>query len=466
MLRVCIILEGCYPFVRGGVSTWIHQYLAQSPDIEFVLWTIHASKDDVKTPLYQFPENVKEHHMLILDEGMPRKKYSYNKLTDDTRFTDAVYRLATGKGGSFEYLVEMIRDKSIPPESLIKTEAFLEVARHLSNEISGLGLADAFYNLQSMFLPIFKVLSADVPTADIYHSAVTGYGGMLGAMASIVTHKPLILTEHGIYPREREEELISSDWTVKPMRHLWIKMFYEMSKFAYKHATKVTSLFDDARERQIKIGCEPSKCVVIPNGIDITRFKDIPVPVSSSEVHIGAFVRFAAIKDIKTMILAFAYARQKEQNLTLHIMGGTDDQDYRQSCETLINRLDLNDCVRIEGHVDTVQFMEMMHVTILTSISEGQPLTILESMAAGRPCIATRVGNCVGLIEDEILGIGAAGVCCTPMSPNAIAAAILKLCSDEELRMRMSRNGKARINTRYLLQNMLDSYHSVYQEVK
>lgn len=339
MLRVCMILEGCYPFVRGGVSTWIHQYLAQSPDIEFVLWTIHASKDDVKTPLYQFPENVKEHHILTLDEEMPHRKHSHNKLADDTRFIDAIYRLVTGKGDSFEYLVEMVRDKNIPPESLIKTEAFLEVARRLSNEMVGLGLADSYYNLQSMFLPIFKVLSATVPSADIYHSAVTGYGGMLGAMASIVTHKPLILTEHGIYPREREEELISSDWTVKPMRHLWIMMFYEMSQFAYKYAAKVTSLFEDARERQIKIGCDPSKCVVIPNGIDITRLKDLPMPESSSEMHIGAFVRFAAIKDLKTMILAFAYARQKMNNLTLHIMGGTDDQVYRQSCEALINRL-------------------------------------------------------------------------------------------------------------------------------
>ena len=61
-------LEGCYPFVRGGVSAWIHQYLTCSPEIEFILWTIHASREDTRVPLYLFPENVKEHHMVFLDE--------------------------------------------------------------------------------------------------------------------------------------------------------------------------------------------------------------------------------------------------------------------------------------------------------------------------------------------------------------------------------------------------------------
>ena len=160
----------------------------------------------------------------------------------------------------------------VSPLRLLHSEALLKVAQKLSDETPGLGLSDAFFSLQSMLLPILTVLTAKIPEADLYHSAVTGYGGLLGAMAAIETNKPFVLTEHGIYPREREEELISSDWTVPSMRPRWISLFYEMSKFAYKYASRVTSLFEDAKARQIIIGCDSSKCVVVPNGIMVDKF--------------------------------------------------------------------------------------------------------------------------------------------------------------------------------------------------
>lgn len=45
-MRICVILEGCYPYVTGGVSTWMHQYIKAMPEHEFVLWTIGASSRD------------------------------------------------------------------------------------------------------------------------------------------------------------------------------------------------------------------------------------------------------------------------------------------------------------------------------------------------------------------------------------------------------------------------------------
>lgn len=464
-MRVCMILEGCYPFVRGGVSTWIHQYLTHSSEIEFVLWTIHATREDTINPLYQLPNNVKEHHMIFLDEPADSQTHPSGGRAAENQFADVIYRVVVSQSNGLEDMTRMIRGMKVSPMKLLHSEALLSVAQKLSDETLGLGLSDAFFCLQSMLLPIFSVLTSKIPEADIYHSAVTGYGGLLGAMAAIETNKPFVLTEHGIYPREREEELISSDWTVQSMRPRWISLFYEMSKFAYRHATKVTSLFEDAKARQIIIGCDLSKCVVIPNGIMVDKFGLIELPRQEETIHIGAFVRFAAIKDLKTLIRAFYIARRKQNNLVLHIMGSTDDQSYRDSCESLIERLNLSECISIEGHVDTLEYMRKMHLTILTSISEGQPLTILESMASGRPCIATRVGNCAGLIEEEIEGIGPAGICCTPMVPEEIAEAIISLCADDQLRKRMGENGKKRVHTRYLLQSMLNSYHSVYQEV-
>ena len=465
-MRVCMILEGCYPYVRGGVSTWVHQYIEHSPEIEFVLWTVHASTEDTQEALYTLPNNVVDHHKVYLSDhsdGRSNHRMDENLAKE---ISSLIYQLLIEEESTsnFEEIARRLRMVK-EPISLVCSEAFLSMAQRMSDNLSGLGMADAFYSLQSMIIPLCKVLTAGVPKADVYHAAVTGYGGLLGAIAAIETGNPFILTEHGIYPREREEELISSDWSIPSMRPIWIKLFYKMSVFAYKHANKVTSLFQNAMERQVIIGCDPKKCSVIPNGILVEPFNSIRLPGNEGEIHIGAFVRFAAIKDLKTMIRAFYIVRQHREDVYLHIMGGTDDPSYRNSCVALIDRLGLHSSIILEGHVNTVEYMEKMDFTLLTSISEGQPLTILESMAAGRACVATRVGNCPGLIEGDANKNSPAGICCTPMIAEEIASAIMALCDNPEMRKLMGENGKQRVRSKYLLDSMLQAYHAVYQEV-
>ena len=56
-----------------------------------------------------------------------------------------------------------------------------------------------------MLLPVLYVLSSEVPKADVYHSIATGYGGILARLGSYTYNVPYLITEHGIYTREREE---------------------------------------------------------------------------------------------------------------------------------------------------------------------------------------------------------------------------------------------------------------------
>ena len=463
-MKVCLILEGCYPYVRGGVSAWAHQYMTCSPDIEFVLWTIHASEADTREMLYTLPDNVVAHHRVYLNKRSSKRPAKENtKLIPQA--VKAVEMILQQQSDGWERLMELIPALKGHSEAVTTSPAFLELARAISDQTPGLSLSDAFYSLRSMFQPIASVLSAPVPEADIYHSAVAGYGGLLAALAAHTTGKPMILTEHGIYPREREEELLSADWTVHSMLPLWTQLFYDMSRCAYRHAAKVTSLFDGAAQRQISIGCPKEKCTVIPNGIRSEEFKAIAPPPSGKVLHIGAFVRFAAIKDIKTMIHTFALLHARQPQTILHLMGGTDDEAYREACLALIHRFRLDQVIRVEGHVNVIQAMRDMDITLLTSISEGQPLTLLESMAAGRPCVATRVGNCEGLIEAPVNGIGPAGICCTPMSPEEIASALERLCTSPNLRRELGSNGPRRVSGRYTLPRMLHDYHQLYEEV-
>ena len=69
-MRVCMILEGCYPYVFGGVSSWTHHYIEAMPDTEFSLWTIGASEGQKGKFKFTLPENVVETKELFLDTAL------------------------------------------------------------------------------------------------------------------------------------------------------------------------------------------------------------------------------------------------------------------------------------------------------------------------------------------------------------------------------------------------------------
>lgn len=55
-MRICLVLEGCYPYVHGGVSTWMHGYIQAMPEHEFVLWVIGAHAADRGKFVYELPK--------------------------------------------------------------------------------------------------------------------------------------------------------------------------------------------------------------------------------------------------------------------------------------------------------------------------------------------------------------------------------------------------------------------------
>lgn len=69
-LRICLVLEGCYPYVHGGVSTWMHQYITVMKEHEFVLWVIGAHACDRGKFVYELPDNVVEVHEVFLDDAL------------------------------------------------------------------------------------------------------------------------------------------------------------------------------------------------------------------------------------------------------------------------------------------------------------------------------------------------------------------------------------------------------------
>ena len=145
------------------------------------------------------------------------------------------------------------------------------------------------------------------------------------------------------------------------------------------------------------------------------------------------------------------------------IMGPTDeDEEYAKECFELVEALGVSD-IEFTGRINVRDYLGKMDFTLLTSISEGQPLTILESYAAQKPVIATDVGNCRELIYGNKDNFGAAGILTHIMNLEEIAQAMIELSENEKERLEMGQAGYKRVMAFYRIEQMKAVYREIYQ---
>ena len=465
-MRICVILEGCYPYVTGGVSTWIHHYIQAMPQHEFVVLAIGASSESKGKFKYTLPDNVVEIKEIFLGDALKRvpapKQYRFSPKEVQT-----LYDFLNCSNPNWEVLFRMYAKQRIAPISFLQSESFLDILTELcEKEYPYAAFSDLFHTARSMLLPVLYVLSSKVPKADVYHSIATGYGGIMARLGSYTYHVPYLITEHGIYTREREEEIIRSKWFNPAFKKLWVKFFYMLSDCAYEKASMITSLFRGAMRIQIDMGCDPSKCTYIFNGIHYERFCGILQKPDNGFVDIGAILRIAPIKDVKTMIYAFANLKSRVSNARLYIAGPEDDKEYAQECYDLVRQLNVQD-ITFLGTVNVTEWLGKFDFTMLSSISEGMPLSVLESFGAGCPVIATDVGSCKELInqvapDDDL---GPAGYCVPPMHVQAMTDAMVRMALNPVERRQMGINARKRVERYFLHEDMVQRYLEVYDEV-
>ena len=465
-MRICIVAEGCYPYTVGGMSSWAHGLIRSFPKQEFVILAIVANRELRGKFVYELPENVVEVHELYLDDldwCRRRRKSRMNK-----KEYQALRSLLLGKQVEWEALIDYFQKKKRSLNDLLMGEDFLNaVTEFYMLNYSQIVFTDFLWTMRSIYLPLFRTLQMKIPKADVYHCLCTGYAGVLGCMGKYIHGGRLMVSEHGIYTREREEELIRSKWVQGIYKNIWIEQFHKMSKMAYDRAELVTSLYGRARELQVDLECPQEKTMVIPNGIQVERFQGLlgKTEAEEEEIYVGAVFRVTPIKDVKTLIQAFGFAKEQESRLKLWIMGPWDNDDgYAQECFDMVGVMGISDVI-FTGKVDVREYYGKMDMMILTSISEGQPLTILESFAAHKPVIATDVGDCSGLnLGNEGDRFGEAGIITHIMNVGEITQAILTLARDKRRRMQMGENGYHRVTATYRMETMLHAYGEVYKD--
>jgi polysaccharide biosynthesis protein PelF len=497
---VTLILEGTYPFVSGGVSSWVHQIIKGLPELRFSLVFIGGSPDKYEKMRFELPPNVvhlQEHYLtdvpthqrVVAHRGDAAFYAASSKLHDAFRASggdgsaaklDVVGPMLDGIARS---LLE--NPKRAEHDFLFSELAWEEICRRYEASGKGRSFVEYFWTIRSMHAPLFVLARgvATIPLTRVVHVISTGFAGFMAALLSKARGYPLILTEHGIYTKERRIELLQASWikdeegvgiigeaaTIGFFRQLWIRFFEALGKMTYSSSNPIIALYEGNRQRQQKDGARGERTRVVPNGIDLERF----VPVRSKRPAgvpkiIGLIGRVVPIKDIKTFIRAARIVCNELPTAEAWIVGPEDeDPNYALECHDIVKNLSLVGKVKFLGFQKVDDIYPQLGLNVLTSISEAQPLVVLEGFAAGTPSVASDVGCCRELIEgvepaDRELGF--AGAVVDIADPSATARACIDLLANETKWYAAQRAGAARVERYYTQKQMLDNYRRIYTD--
>jgi len=491
MADVTLLLEGSYPFVRGGVSGWVHQLIEGLPELRFALVYLGAERPEREDVRYTLPANVCRLQCHYLMEG--------DALGQPTaRPGDAAYFSASAK------LHDWFRDPQGAPDSDWLDQAVLQkgqgnrectqdffhsqaawqqITESYARYCPEASFHAYFWSVRNMHTPLMRLaaIARTIEPSRVFHSVTTGYAGLLGAMLRQQNARPLILTEHGIYTKERKIELQAmflreqQGWfTSLPdtgMEHydlMWVRLFEGMGRLVYAQADPIISLYEQNRQRQIRDGALPERTCVIPNGVDVARFAPLRARrAEKTPMVLGLIGRIVPIKDIKTFIRAVGVLAARLPEVQGWLIGPEEeDPGYVQECKALVQSLGLESRIRFMGFQKVEDFLPQLGLLLLTSISEAFPLAILESHASGLPVLATDVGACRDLIDGkgaDDCALGRAGDVVPIVDHDALAQAAFELLTGPQRWRAAQQAGIARVERYYQQSRVIDSYREIYQ---
>jgi polysaccharide biosynthesis protein PelF len=310
-MHVCLIAEGSYPYVTGGVGKWAHDLIASMPEVQFTVIALWPNDNPAPTPRYPTLPNVRElrtSYVLTPHEPQPTPRKE-----QFARLEEFHHEIKKGNVCPFAKL-----DPHISLESLKNEPAAWALITRLYHDYAppGTSFPDYFWTWQATHLPLFNVLTAPLCEADVVHCISTGYAGCLAALHKARFNIPLVTTEHGLYTRERSQEIWDAEWIPGEeeaherrsgnfFKSWWNRMFQSLERITYGYSDAIISLFEANRKYQVGHGAALDRTRVISNGIDLSLYDKVRNNRrDSGKFHLGLVGRVVPIKDIKTFLNA------------------------------------------------------------------------------------------------------------------------------------------------------------------
>ncbi|MFN8474394.1 MAG: GT4 family glycosyltransferase PelF [Anaerolineae bacterium] len=454
-LSVLLVTEGTYPFHWGGVSTWCHLLIRDLPDVNFTLLSIVAYPH--MEPLFIPPPNVVAFHPVplwgVLEALESRSELTLGEIR--RRRASATESVVTQRFlPVFEpFLTELLTDDNDPArfgqlihqmyryflaydyDTTLRSQAvwrcFGQTARqHFPAAAAQLGYADARFALADvtwamkwLYHWLFP-LSEPIPETDVVHAAMTGTCALVAAAAKHEYGAPFMLTEHGIYLRERYlAEAPSSE-------NLFLKLFKlryarRTTELGYVLADLISPCCDYNQRWEYRNGANREQIQTIYYGADDAKFVPTGKPIGDPPVVVWVG-RINPLKDVLTLLRAAAIVHQTRPDIEFRLFGSppAGDEPYYEQCLALRAELGLERGVTFAGYTaNTAEAYNQGDVAILSSVSEGFPFSTLEAMLCGKPVVATAVGG----VPEQIEGCG---IAVEPRNPAQLATAVLAIMND------------------------------------
>ena len=470
-MRVALLTEATYPHYHGGVSVWCDQLIRGLPEFDFDVYAI--TDRSKREPIWNAPDNLRS----ITASGMwdppgsvrGRRSSDWNSFEDlYLEFLDAMF--IEPSGGSRRFLAALLslysygKDRSLAAV-LRSEEATLLLQKKWLLRSLDLRLAPSYQPTLADSLQATDLLERYlrplemVPVgADVTHAAANGLSALNGMVAKWDFNTPFILTEHGVYLRERYLAAGASPFT-QHVRAFSMRFIRHLTSAAYLVADLITPGNEYNRRWQVRTGAADAMIRPVHNGVDPSNF-----PAAEDEPDLPTICwvgRVDPLKDLETLIKGFQLVAKKVPQAKLRMFGPTPagNEKYQDKCRRLISELGLETSASFEGRVPSVaDAYRAGSIVALTSISEGFPYTVIEAMVSARATVSTDVG---GVPE----AVGDAGLLVPPRDPVAFADACVTLLNDAGHRHDLARRARERALELFTLDRFLDAYRHIYSDI-
>ena len=281
---------------------------------------------------------------------------------------------------------------------------------------------------------------------DIIH-AHTRVSQVLAYFISRTTDASFVSTCHGFFKHKRLSRKVFGAW-----------------------GDHTIAISDAVKEHLISdFGLKENTVHLIYTGVECE--KDEPSPVKNSDNTqltentlrnhpvVGTITRLSPVKGLKYLIFAMKDILRENQEARLLFVG---EGPEKASLQELSKSLGMEKSVFFAPNtVNTQKYLSIMDVFVFCSLEEGLGLSLLEAMAACKPCVATAVGGVPSIVED-----GSTGILVPPKDQDALKKAILKLLDEKEFARSLAEKAKALVKLKFSLKKMVKEVIDVYKEAK
>lgn len=474
-LSVALTTEGTYPFHEGGVSTWCDQLLRGMDEHTFDVYAVLALGDEPRR--FDMPGSVRSLRRVALWGDRAPMRHRQGRWGRSGRSSrgvrDAIGELVAAIASDDEH------DRFLPSLRAVHAADPAAVAAALTSDLVVERTVAALARMEPIGRPdgariapsltdavrvlglldhLLRPLHAPSARVDLVHASSNGLAALTALGIAWRWQAPLLLTEHGVYLRERYIEYHPA--AMPALRRMFLLRFHkQLTRAVYRSADAIAPGSEYNRRWEIANGADLAQIVPIHNGVDADAFAaDLAEPAEPTIVWVG---RVDPLKDLKTMLQAFALVVGEVPDARLRIVGGVPagNEWYHRDCLDLHQRLGLGDRAVFEGRVDDIaDAYQRSSIVVSTSISEGFPYSVIEAMASGRAMVATDVGG----VREAVAGNG---VLVAPQDARGLADACVALLRDHDRRRALASAGRERVRRDFQLSQCTDRHRRLYLEL-